>query len=88
MEAKTRNRRRSSLASGGFADTRKVFVLIGDVDDREAACEKGKVDLVLDETKRLPCGKGGKRTLASSIRSKPRTTAFTKAICTDTRNFF
>ena len=47
-----------------------------------------KLSLVLDETERLPCGKGGKGTLASSMRPEPRTTASTGAVCTDTRNIF
>ena len=88
LEAKTRSWRRSSLASGGFACTRKVFVLLGDEGDGEAAFGPGKLDLVLYETERLSCGKRGRRTLASSIRPEPRTTASTGAICTDTRNLF
>ena len=35
MEAKTRNRGRSSLASGGVTDTGKVFMLLGDECDGE-----------------------------------------------------
>ena len=54
LEAKTRNRRRSSLASGGFADTRKFFMLLGDEGDGEAARGPGKLGLVLDEIERLP----------------------------------
>ena len=49
MEAKTRNKRRSSLASGGFADTRKVFMLLDDEHYGEAACGPGKLGLVLEE---------------------------------------
>ena len=52
------------------------------------ACGPGKLGLVLDETERLPCGKGGKGTLASSIRPEPRTTASTGAVCTDIHNLF
>ena len=52
MEAKTRNRRRSSLASCGVADTGKVSMLLGDERDGEAACGPGKPGLVLDETER------------------------------------
>ena len=55
------------------------------------ATEKRHVDpekpsLVLDEIERLPCGKGSEGTLASSVRSEPRTTASTGSVCTDTRN--
>ena len=32
-------------------------MLLGDEGDGEAACGPGKLGLVLDETKRLPCGK-------------------------------
>ena len=64
----TGNTRRSSLASGGVADTRKVFVLLGDKGDGEAAYGPAKLGLVLDETERLPRGKGGEGILASSIR--------------------
>ena len=53
MEVKTRNRRSSSLASGVFADTRKVFMLLGDEGDGEAASGPGKLGLVLCETERL-----------------------------------
>ena len=63
-------------------------MLLGEEGDGEAACGPGKLSLVLDETERLPCGKGGKGTLASSMRSEPRTTASTGAVCTDTRNIF
>ena len=80
--------RHNSLASGGVADTGKVFMLLGDEADGEAACGPGKLGLVLDETERLSCGEGGKGTLASSIRPEPRTTASTGAECNDTRNLF
>ena len=53
MEAKTRNRGRSSLASGGITDTGKVFMLLGDEGDGEAARGPGKPSLVLDEIERL-----------------------------------
>ena len=58
MEAKTRNRRRSSFGSGGFPDTGKVLMLLGDEGDGEAARGPGKPSLVLNEIERLPCGKG------------------------------
>ena len=81
MEAKTRNKNRSSLASGGVTDTGKVLILVGDEGDGEAAHGPGKPSLVLDEIERLPCVKGSEETLASSVRS-------TGAVCTDTRNLF
>ena len=49
--------RRSSFASGGVTDTGKVLMLLGDEGDGEAARGPGKPSLVLDEIKRLPCGK-------------------------------
>ena len=88
MEAKTRNRRRSSLASGGVADTGKVSMLLGDAGDGEAARGPRKPSLVIDETERLPCGEGSEGTLASSVRPEPRTISSTGAVCTDTRNLF
>ena len=73
---------------GGVAYTGKVFMLLGDEGDGEAACGPGKPSLVLDETERPPCGEGGEGTLASSIRPEPRTTASTGAVRTDTHNLF
>ena len=61
-------------------------MLLGEEGDGEAAHGPGKPSLVLDEIERLPCGKGSRRALASSVRSEERTTAFTGAVCTDTRN--
>ena len=52
----------------------------------EAARGPGKPSLVFDEIERLPCGKGSDGTLASSVRSEPRTTGSTEVVCTDTRN--
>ena len=86
MEAKTRNRRRSSFASVGFTDTGKVLMLLSNEGDGEAARGPGKPKLVLDEIERLFCGKGNEGTLASSVRSQQRKTASTGAVCTDTRN--
>ena len=63
-------------------------MLPSDEGDGEAARGPEKLGLVLDETERHPCGEGGKGTLASSVRPKPRTIASTGAICTDTRNLF
>ena len=54
--------------------------------DGQAARGPGKPSLVLDEIERFPCGKGSEGTLASSARSKQRTTASTGAVCTDTLN--
>ena len=74
---------------GGVAQlsrTGKVSMLLGDEGDEEATCEPGKPSLVLDETERLPCGKGGEGTLASNIRPEPKKTASTGAVCTDIRN--
>ena len=53
MEAKTRNRGRSSLASSGVTDTGKVLMLLGDEGDGEAALGPGKPILVLDEIESL-----------------------------------
>ena len=86
MEAKTRNSRRSSFASGAVTDTGKVLMLLGDEGDGEAAHGLGKPSLVLDEIERRPRGKGSERTLASGIRSEPETNASTGPVCTDTRN--
>ena len=60
---------------------------LGDEGDGEAACGPGKLSLILDENKRLPCGKGSEGSFASSVRSELRTTASTGALCTDTHNF-
>ena len=49
MEAKTRDRGRSSLTPGGVADTGKVLMLLGNEGDREAACGPREPSLVLDE---------------------------------------
>ena len=86
MEAKTRNRGRSSLASSGVTDTGKVLMLLGDEGDGEAARGPGKPSLVLDEIERLPRGKGSEGAFASSVRSEQRTTASTGAVRTDTGN--
>ena len=86
MEAEARNRRRSSFASGGITDTGKVLMVLGDEGDGEATRAPGKSSLVLGEVERLSCGKGSEGTLASSVRSEPRTTASPGVVCTDTRN--
>ena len=86
MEAKTRNRGRSSVASGVITDTGKVFMLLGDEGDEEAARRPGKASLILDEAERLPCGKRSEGAFASSVRSEQRTTASTGAVRANTRN--
>ena len=52
-QAKTRNRRRSSFASGGVTDTGKLLMLLGDKGNGEAARGPGKSSFVLDEIERL-----------------------------------
>ena len=86
MKAKTRNRGRSSLTSGGVTDTGKILMLLGDEGDGKAARGPGKPSLVLDEIERLPRGKVRKGAFASSLRSEQRTTASTGAVSADTRN--
>ena len=86
MEAKTRNRGCSSLASSGIIDTGKVLMLLGDEGDGEAARGPRKSSLVLDEIERLPRGKESEGAFASSVRSGQRTTASTGTIRADTRN--
>ena len=49
MEAKTRDRGRSGLTSGGVADTGKIPMLLGNEGDGEAACGPREPSLVLDE---------------------------------------
>ena len=88
MEAKTRNRGRSSLASSGVTDTGKVLMLLGDEGDGEAARGSSKSSLVLDEIERLPRGKVSEEAFASSVQSEERTTAFTGTTRADTRNLF
>ena len=77
---------RSSLASGGVADTGKVSMLLGDEGDGESARGPGKPILVLDKIERLPGVKRSEGALASSVRSEQRPTASTGAVFTDTRN--
>ena len=56
MEAKTRDRGRSSLTSGGDADTGKVPMLLGNEGDGEAARGPREPSLVPDEAEGLPRG--------------------------------
>ena len=86
MEAKTRNRGRISLASGGVTVTGEVLMLLGDEGDGEAARGPGKSSPVLDEIEGLPCGKGSEGAFTSIVRSERRTTASTGVVCADTRN--
>ena len=67
MEATTRSRGRSSLASGVITNTGKIPMLLGDEGDGEAACGPGEPSLVLDETERFPLGNGREGALASSV---------------------
>ena len=67
MEAKTRDRGRSSLTSGDVADTGKILVLLGNEGDGEAARGPREPSLVLDEAEGLPCRNGREGALASSV---------------------
>ena len=58
MEAKTRDRGRGSLTSGGVADTGKILVLLGNEGDGEAARGPREPSLVFDEAEGLPCRNG------------------------------
>ena len=53
-------------------------MLLGDEGDGEAARGPGKSSLVLHEIEGLPCGKGSEGAFTSSVRSEPRTTAFSE----------
>ena len=86
MKAKTRDRGRSSLTSGGVADTGKILMLLGNEGDGEAARRPGEPSLVLDEAEGLPCGDGREGALASSVRSKQRKTASSGIVRTCTRD--
>ena len=80
MEAKTRNRGRSSLATGGVTDTGKIPMFLSDTGDGQAARRPGKPSLVLDEIERLPRGKGCEGVFASSVRPEQRTTASSRTV--------
>ena len=86
MEATTRSRGRSSLTSGGVTDTGKIPMLLGDEGDGEAARGPREPSLVLDEAEGLPRGNGREGTLASSVRSKQRTTASSGIVRACTRD--
>ena len=86
MEATTRSRGRSGLTSGGVTDTGKIPMLLGDEGDGEATRRPREPSLVLDEVERLPGGNGREGALASSVRSKQRTTAPSEIVCACTRD--
>ena len=87
MEAKTRDRGRNSLTSGGVADTGKILMLFGNEGDGEAARGPREPSLVLDEAEGLPCRNGREGALASSVRSKQRKTASSGVVRACTRDF-
>ena len=86
MEAKTRNRGRSSLTSGGVTDTGKILMLLGNEGDGEAARGTRVPSLVLDEAEGLPRGNGREGTLASSEPSKQRKTTSSGIVRACTRD--
>ena len=86
MEAKTRDRGRSGLTSGGVTDTVKISMLLGNEGDGEAARGPGKPSLVLDEIERLPRGNGREGAFASSVRPEQKTTAPSKTVRAGTRD--
>ena len=86
LEAKTRDRGRSGLTSGGVADTGKIPMLLGNEGDGEAARGPREPSLVLDEAEGLPRGNGREGALASSVRSEQRTTASSGTVRARTRN--
>ena len=86
MEAKTRDRGRSCLTSGGVADTGKKLMLLGNEGDGEAARGPREPSLVLDEAEGLPCRNGREGTLASSVQSKQRKTASSGIVRACTRD--
>ena len=86
MEAKTRGRGRSGLTSGGVTDTWKIPMLLGNEGDGEAARGPREPSLVLDEVEGLPRGDGREGALASSVRSKHRTTASSGIVRACTRD--
>ena len=86
MEAKTSDRGRSGLTSGGVTDTGKIPMLLGNEGDGEAARGSREPSLVLDEAEGLPRGIGREGALASSVRSKQRTTASPGIVSACTRD--
>ena len=61
-------------------------MFLGDMGDGEAARRPREPSLVLDEVERLPRGNGREGALASSARSKQRTTAFSGIVRAGTRD--
>ena len=86
MEAKTRDRGRSGLTSGGVTDTGKIPMLLGNEGDGEATRGPGKASLVLDEIERLPRGNGREGAFASSVLPEQRTTAPSRTVRAGTRD--
>ena len=86
MKAKTRDRGRSGLTSGGVTVTGKIYMLLGNEGDGEAARGPREPSLVLDEVEGLPRGNGREGALASSVRSKQRTTASSGTVRACTRD--
>ena len=86
MEAKTRDRGRSGLTSGGVTDTGKISMLLGNEGDGEAARGPENPSLVLDEIERLPRGNGREGAFASSVRPEQRTTAHSRTVRAGTRD--
>ena len=86
MEAKTRDRGRSGLTSGGVTDTGKIPGIEGIEGDGEAPRGLGKPSLVLDEVEGLPRGKGREGAFASSVRPEQRTTAPSRTVRAGTRD--
>ena len=86
MEAKTRDRGRSGPTSGGVTDTGKIPMLLGNEGDGEAARGPREPSLVLDEAEGFPGGNGHEGALASSVRSKQRTTASSRIVRACTRD--
>ena len=72
MEAKTRDRGRSGLTSGGVTNTGKIPMLLGSEGDGKAARGPREPSLVLDEVERFPHGNGREGALASRGRLHPR----------------
>ena len=64
----------------------KIPMFLSDTGDGEAARGPGKPSLVLDETERLPRGKGCEGAFASSVRLEQRTTASSRTVRAHTRN--
>ena len=86
MEAKTRDRGRSGLTSGGVTDTGKISMLLSNEGDGEAARGPREPSLVLDEVEGLPRGNGREGAFASSVRPEQRTTASSGIVRACTRD--